>query len=64
MYDVEIEYVVTELITVEADSHEEAEDKALQMALLGITDHNIVSSAVDEAEVTSSSEAAESRDDG
>lgn len=55
-YDIEVEYKVTEAITVEADSFEEAEEKALELVALNVTNKNIVGDTQDEAEVVSSRE--------
>ena len=56
-FEVEVEYTVTELIEVEADDVTEAEDKALEMLKLGVTDRNIVGDTCDEADVVRSGEA-------
>lgn len=60
-YFVEVEYTVTESISVEADSPEAAEKKALELLRLGATQRNIVGDTSEEAEVIDVNEAEEDR---
>jgi hypothetical protein len=55
-YDIEVEYKVTEALTVEANSIDEAEEKALELVALNVTDKNIVGDTQDQAEIVSSKE--------
>lgn len=55
-FSIEVRYTVTEEVTVEANSIDEAEDKVLEMVALNVTNKNIVDDTQDEAEVVSSCE--------
>ncbi len=55
-FSIEVEYTVTEQITVRAENIDDAEEKALDMVAQNATDKNIVGDTQEDAEIVSSCE--------